>query len=335
MTPFEPLFRNPHMQTIAGHYWPRLKSRDRYPVTARLVPTEPGVQVLVASQRPEGPAKGEIVMVHGLEGSGDAGYMRSLAGAALPAGYAVHAFHMRTCGGTERLSRTLYHAGLTGDLLAILREFASEGRAPVFLAGYSLGGNVILKLAGELGERGPELIRGICAASTPLDLYASARRLAQPANRLYERRFVGRMRDRLCATGRYGERDFRGLRRLRQIDDRITAPAFGFGDAANYYRTQSCLGYLARIRVPVLLVQSRDDTLVPFDIFEGEAVRSNPAIEVRATDHGGHLGFLGRRPHRFWLDETILEWIGRLAPRLPYNDSIDAIPGGAARPAIP
>ena len=311
MPPFDPLFRSPHMQTIASHFWPRPESRERYPVTPRLFRTEPHVQVLVASQRPEGPVKGEIVAVHGLEGSGEAGYIRSLAAAALPRGFAVHAFHMRTCGGTERLCQTLYHAGLTSDLGSVLRDFQLEGRAPVFLVGFSLGGNVALKLAGELGESGPELIRGVCAASTPLDLEASARRLGHPSNRLYERRFIGRMRDRLCATGRYRPRDFRGLRSIRQIDDRITAPSFGFGDAANYYRTQSCLGFLERIRVPALLIQSRDDTLVPFDVFTTGAVRSNPRIEVRATDHGGHLGFLGRRPHRFWLDETILEWVKR------------------------
>jgi hypothetical protein len=311
MQPFDPVFRNPHLQTIASHFWPRPESRERYPVASRLFRTEPGVQVLVASQRPEGPAKGEIVMVHGLEGSGDAGYIRSLSAAALARGYAAHAFHMRTCGGTERLCQTLYHAGLTSDLSGVLRAFQIEGRAPVFLVGFSLGGNVVLKLAGELAGRGPELIRGVCAASTPLDLEACARRLAHPSNRLYQRRFIGRMRDRLCATGRYRKRDFRGLRSIREIDDRITAPSFGFGDAANYYRTQSAIGYLAAIRVPVLLIQSRDDTLVPFDVFGGDAVRSNPRIEVRATDHGGHLGFLGRRPHRFWLDETILEWAGR------------------------
>jgi predicted alpha/beta-fold hydrolase len=311
MPPFHPVLRNPHLQTIASHFWPRPESRARYPLSSRLYRTEPDVQVLVTSQRPEGAVRGEIVTVHGLEGSGEAGYIRSLAAAALPRGFAMHSFHMRTCGGTEHLCQTLYHAGLTSDLLAVLGEFQREGRGPLFLAGFSLGGNVVLKLAGELGERGPQLIRGVCAASTPIDLEACAGRLARPANRIYERRFVLRMRDRLCATGRYHARDFDGLASIRQIDDHITAPAFGFGDAANYYRTQSALGYLAHIRVPVLLIQSKDDTLVPFDVFETDAVRANPSIEVRATDRGGHLGFLGRRPHRFWLDETILDWIER------------------------
>jgi predicted alpha/beta-fold hydrolase len=311
MAPFDPLFRNPHVQTIVSHFWPRPESRDRYPLTSRLFHTEADVQVLVTSQRPAGTARGEIVTVHGLEGSGDAGYIRSLAAAALPAGFAVHSFHMRTCGGTERLCHTLYHAGLTSDLLAVLRELAREGRAPVFLAGFSLGGNVALKLAGELGDRGGELLRGVCAASTPLDLAACARCLALPANQLYERRFVRRMRRRLCATGRYRPEDFRGLRSVLQIDDKITAPSFGFGNAENYYRTQSAIGYLGAIRVPALLIQSRDDTLVPFSVFETEAVRSNPCLELHATEGGGHLGFLGRQPHRFWLDQAMLEWMGQ------------------------
>jgi hypothetical protein len=94
------------------------------------------------------------------------------------------------------------------------------------------------------------------------------------------------------------------------IDDRITAPSFGFGNAANYYRTQSAIGYLAAIRVPALLIQAKDDPMVPFAIFESETVRANPCVELLATDRGGHLGFLGHGPDRFWLDRTIVEWIG-------------------------
>ena len=146
MIPFHPLFRNPHAQTVASHFWRR--PRAVQPIERRLIETEPGVRVLVESQRPEGATKGEIVMVHGLEGSGQAGYIESLAAAALRSGYAAHRFHMRTCGGTERHSPTLYHGGMTGDLAAVLRLLHQEGRAPAFLVGFSLGGNVVLKLAG-------------------------------------------------------------------------------------------------------------------------------------------------------------------------------------------
>jgi predicted alpha/beta-fold hydrolase len=263
MPPFDPIFRNPHLQTIASHFWKRPADDGRCPTERRYFQTEPNVQVLVESQRPAGECRGEIMLVHGLEGSGDAGYIRSLSAAALRAGYAAHRFHMRTCGGTEHLCDTLYHAGLTSDLLAVLRAFRREGRAPAFLVGFSLGGNVVVKLAGELGEEAHEWIAGVCGASTPLDLAACSARMAELDNRLYERRFVKRMRARLCATGRYRESDFRGLRSVVEIDNRITAPSFGFGDAANYYRTQSAILYVGRIRVPTLLVQAKDDPLVP------------------------------------------------------------------------
>jgi hypothetical protein len=152
---------------------------------------------------------------------------------------------------------------------------------------------------------------GVCAVSTPIDLAACARRLASPENRVYERRFVRKMRARLCATGRYGAADFAGLKTIEAIDSHITAPSFGFGDAAHYYRTQSAAPFLAGIRVPTLLVQAKDDTFVPFDIFGSAAVRGNPCIELWATEHGGHLGFLGCRPHRFWADAAIMEWVAK------------------------
>jgi hypothetical protein len=309
MPPFEPLFRNPHLQTIAGHYWKRPAYDARFPIEQRLYRTEADVQVLVESQRPAGPALGEIVMLHGLEGSGRAVYIRSLSAAALRAGFAVHRYNMRTCGGTEHLCRTLYHGGLSSDPLAVVRELRRQGRGPIFLVGFSLGGNVVVKLAGELGESGPELLGGVCAVSAPLDLAACSRRVSQPENRIYQRRFVKRMRERMCATGRYSRHDFEGLDSVFAIDDRITAPSFGFGDAANYYRTQSAMRYLEGLRVPVLLIYSKDDTLVPAETFDAPAVHGNPWIERIPTEHGGHLGFLGRRPHRFWLDAAIMEWV--------------------------
>jgi predicted alpha/beta-fold hydrolase len=308
MIPFRPLFRNPHIQTIAAHLWPRDGGEDRFPLSARFYQTEPRVQVLVQSQRPA-TAIGDIVMVHGLEGSGEAGYVRGLSAAGLRAGFAVHRFHMRTCGGTEHLCGTLYHAGLTSDLLSVLHEMQNEGGAPAFLVGFSLGGNVVLKLGGELGADAVGLVHGVCAVSAPLDLAACSQRLGQWENRIYERRFVHRMRARLCATGRYRAADFAGLRSVMDIDEHITAPSFGFGDADDYYRTQSALRFLDGIRIPTLLVCSKDDPMVPSESYEAKAVRHNPMIQQWVTNQGGHLGFLGRKPHRFWLEDAIIDWI--------------------------
>ena len=308
MLPFDPLFRNPHLQTIAGHYWKRPPYDEQFPIQTRLFQTAPAVQVLVESQQPLGPVAGELLMVHGLEGSGRAVYMRSLSHEALRAGFAVHRFNMRTCGGTERLCSTLYHAGLTGDLMTVLRVLRDEGRGTIFLVGFSLGGNVVMKLAGELGDEGPRYLGGVCAVSAPLDLDRCSRRMAKSDNRVYQWRFVKRMRERLKATGRYSHRDCTGLNTVMEIDDKITAPSFGFGTAENYYRTQSAMGYLEGLRVPTLLIYSKDDTLVPFETFDAPAVRANPWIERLPTDHGGHLGFLGKGPERFWLDKAIMEW---------------------------
>jgi hypothetical protein len=322
MVPFDPLLRSPHLQTIAAHFWKRPDVAAEFPMERRLYRTEPDVQVLVCSQRPHGKARGEIFMVHGLEGSGEAGYIRSLSTAALRAGFAAHRFHMRTCGGTEHLCRTLYHAGLTSDLLAVLREFRGEGCAPAFLVGFSLGGNVVLKLAGEMGESAREYVQGVCSVSAPLDLAACARRIGERENRLYEARFVRAMRKRLCATGRYQMGEFAGVRSVFELDDRFTAPSFGFGDAANYYRTQSAIGYLAGLRVPALLIQAKDDTFVPFAIYQSAVLLSNPWVQLMVTEFGGHLGFIGRSPNRLWSDEAIMKWImGTIVNETSFNSS--------------
>jgi uncharacterized protein len=307
LRPFIPLFRNPHLLTILGNFWPRKFDFSRWPMESRCVQTDADTQVLVQTQRPEG-ARAEVTFVHGLEGGGDAGYIVSMAHACLSAGFVTHRFHMRTCGGTEHLAKTLYHAGLTSDLRTFLEQ--REGpRLPTFLVGFSLGGNVVLKLAGEMGDGAAELIAGVCAVSTPIDLGACARRIGERDNLLYERRFVKRMRERLIATGRYTEEQFRNARSIYAIDDMLTAPSFGMGTANRYYETQSAINFLDRIRVPGLLIQAKDDTFIPFEIFEHPALRGNPNLTLIATEYGGHLGFLQRHGRRFWIDEVVTEWI--------------------------
>ncbi len=253
-----------------------------------------------------------MVLVHGLEGASDAGYMRTLAHRALTSGFATHRFHMRTCGGTEYLCNTLYHGGLTSDLLAYLKLLNSS--LPVFLIGFSLGGNVVLKLAGELAQNGPQLLAGVSAISAPIDLAMAARRINAPENVIYQRRFVTRMQARLTATGRYTSAALHPLRTLYDIDDKITAPSFGFGTADRYYATQSSNQLLPQIQVPALLIAAQDDPLIPFRMYRDAAPESNPHVRAIYPEHGGHLGFIARDKPRFWADETIVEWAQSLIP---------------------
>jgi uncharacterized protein len=279
------------------------------------------VQVLARIQRPEGVPRGEILLLHGLEGSSEGGYMRSMAQASLEAGYIVQRLNLRSCGGTESLANTLYHAGLTSDLRAILEQLRIAGRTPVWLAGYSLGGNTALKLAGELGSTAREYLHGVCAVSAPVDLAASARALSRPANRLYEWRFVRCMKERMRERHRFNPQRFPldsldSIRTLYEFDDRVTAPFFGFHGAAHYYETQSAIHFLDAIRIPTLLLTAKDDPLVPYEIFRHPSIAANPHLELQPSEYGGHLGFIAGMPPVFWLDGALLAWIERKREQL-------------------
>ena len=276
--------------------------------------------MVALEHQPLEPVRGQIVLLHGLEGSSEAGYFASFAQEALVRGYGVHRLNMRTCGGTEDLCETMYHSGLTGDTKFILEQL----KQPIFLVGFSLGGNVALKLAGELGQN--DLLAGVCAVSTPIDLAACVRAIDKPSNILYSRRFLKRLRERVRRMNMrvpqaYSLLGLDDVRTIWEFDDRFTAPLFGFGTAANYYATQSATNYLDSIRVPTLVICAKDDPLVPFEIYRHRAFQNNPALTLLATNHGGHLGFLARRKPRFWLDGVALDWIDSVRSSLSRNES--------------
>ncbi len=299
---------------MAGNFWSRPKVDQRWPVEAVIYRTEPDVEVLVHSQRPDGPARGEIILVHGLEGSSAAGYARSMCYAALEAGYATHRFNMRSCGNTENLALSNYHSGQTSDLLCVLRERRQKSDLPIYLVGFSLGGNVVLKLTGELGDQARELLTAVCAVSTPIDLKACATALGKRENVIYEKRFLSRLRARIRLRNKqapeiYSLDPLKKIRTIYDFDDLYTGPLFGFGNADNYYGTQSSNRFIGKIRIPALLVQAKDDPLIPFSVYDHPAFRENPCLTLIAVEHGGHLGFIARRRPRFWLDGVVLGWL--------------------------
>jgi predicted alpha/beta-fold hydrolase len=300
---------------MAGNFWSRPDSTRRWRVEAVQYRTEPDVEVLVHSQFPGTEPRGEIVLVHGLEGSSAAGYARSMVYAALKAGFATHRMNLRSCGGTESLALSNYHSGQTSDVLHVLRQRKAATGLPLFLAGFSLGGNLSLKLAGELGESGRELLAGVCSVSAPIDLAACARSLGEPRNFIYRRRFLGCLKDKIRRRCRqapdiYSAEYLDQVRTIYDFDDFYTARMFDFGTADNYYRTQSANQFLESISVPALLITAKDDPLVPFSTYDHPAFRTNPNLRLIAVDHGGHLGFIARRRPRFWLDGVTLEWMG-------------------------
>ncbi|HEX7720615.1 MAG TPA: alpha/beta fold hydrolase [Pyrinomonadaceae bacterium] len=310
------VFQGGDTQTLAAYLWP-LRPRDRTGDEERLFQVEPGSQVLARCRwqlnRAEHPT---IVMWHGMEGSTASAYMVSTAEKAFRDGFNVVRVNFRNCGGTEHLSPTLYHGGLTDDLRVVLDELIkSDGLSPILIAGFSLGGNMVLKLAGEYGDDPPAEVLGICAVSPTVDLGASTTSMAQRRNWIYQQDFLRRLKNRIRKKAKLfpGLYDVSGLGQVHSIeafDARFIAPAFGFADARDYYAKASSLPFIERIRIPTLIIHAEDDPFIPFAPLRDPSVAANPYVLLMATERGGHVAFLSANAgeDRFWAENRLVEF---------------------------
>ncbi len=264
-----------------------------------------------------------VAIVHGLEGSSDSGYVMGIAENAFAAGFHALRLNQRNCGGTERLTPTLYNSGLSGDYRAVLRELTEvDGLTAVFFIGYSMGGNLVLKMAGELGAAAPAELRGVCGVCPALDLAACAGALERPDNFIYEWHFVRNLLARYARKAelfpeRYPRDGFGPIRTLKEFDDKITAPHSGYRDAADYYARASARNVVGEIRVPTLLVTAQNDPFVLFSSFRIAGVEENPAIVFEAPEHGGHCAFISRHAGaaRFWAERRVVDFCREIAAR--------------------
>jgi uncharacterized protein len=318
VTGFEPhrWLCNRHLMTLAGALLPR-RTPGLPPATDRLFEVEPGTQLLARCHWQREPRRSPtLALVHGLEGSSESGYIRTLAAQAFTAGFNVLRINQRNCGGTERLTATLYNSGLSADFRAVLLELIERDRLKrIFFAGYSMGGNLILKMAGELGAAAPRELRGICAVCPTLDLAACVDAIERPENWLYQFRFVRDLKSRMrrkakLFPGQFELNSLSRVRTLREFDDGITAPCSGYRSATDYYERASAMRVVHRIAVPTLILTSKDDPVVPFESFGASEIAGNPQIRVAATEFGGHCAFISRTngPERYWAEARVLEF---------------------------
>ena len=316
--PFEPhpLFRNPHVATVAAAYWPRDFS-GLPPATNRLFEVEAGTRLLAKCHWQESRRlHGTLVLVHGLEGSSESPDMLGIAERAFQRGFNVLRMNQRNCGGTEHLTPTLCHSGLSEDYRAVLSELIECDRMPeIFFSGFSTGGNLVLKMAGELAERTPRELRGICAVSPCLDLAACADGSGHPRNFVYESYFLRSMRNTLRRKAalfpeRYQSERFFAPRSVREWDEAITSPEWGYRDAADYYDRGSALHVIGQIRVPTLVIAAQDDPLVPITSFRSSGIAENRFITFITHEHGGHCAFISSKggSERFWAEQCVLEF---------------------------
>jgi uncharacterized protein len=263
-----------------------------------------------------------LVALHGLNGSSQAPYMRGLAAKAFAAGVNVIRLNQRNCGETERLSTGLFHSGLTADAAHVVHEVTTVDRLPsVVVAGYSLGGNLALKLAAEYGSHAPAALRAVAAVSPILEIGECVRALEKPGNFLYQWNFVKDLKRRMrrkerVRPGHFDLRRLQSIRTVREFDEVYTAPYFGFRNADDYYYRASSLRIIDRIAIPALIITAEDDPFVPSQPFQDPRVTGNPHIDLRLCRHGGHCGFvaaLSPGSDGYWAEDQIVDLVRRTA----------------------
>jgi predicted alpha/beta-fold hydrolase len=308
--------RGGHLQTIASFLLSRRFALA--PAETRFIEVEPGIKVLSHCHWQADRRKAlTVIIVHGLEGSSESLYMLGIAEKGLAAGMNVVRMNQRNCGGTDNLAPTLYHSGRSNDVEAVARNLISQdGISRLALAGFSMGGNLVLKLAGEWGAEGPPDFRAVAAVCPAVDLAASADALHLPGNRLYEQYFLWNLRRRMRAKARMFPNEFdvnrlRGLTSLRDFDDKITAYYCGFAGASDYYARAAAANVIDRIAVPTFILHAANDPFIRILPKTREKILSNPHITFVETEDGGHCSFIARREgyDGHWAERQVVEFL--------------------------
>ena len=312
-----------HVQTIASFLLPR---KIHLPTAEeRLVEVEPGIKIRCwcywqsESKRRQALT---LIVAHGLEGSSDSQYMLGVARNGLAAGMNVVLMNQRNCGGMDACAPTLYNSSLSGDVAAVVRSvLEKDGVSRFALIGFSMGGNLVLKLAGEWGREAPPQFRAVAAVCPAMDLAASADALHEPRNRIYEYYFLMQLFRRLRLKARLFPDKFdvsrlRGISSLRMFDDRITAHYCGFAGADDYYARAAAANVVDRIAVPTLIIHAANDPFIRMRPETLRRVAANPNITYVETADGGHCAFLGERngdpaDDGRWAEREVVEFVAR------------------------
>lgn len=327
ITPSQDAFRpawwlpGPHLQTVWGTLTRR---RDVLPYRRERLPTPDGDEIWI--DHVDGPAGApRVVVLHGLEGSSYSVYVQGILETARARGWRGAALNFRSCAREPRrldrwipnLRPRLYHSGETGDFgLAVAHLAAADPASPLVAVGASLGGNVLLKWLGE--NPAQTVLLAAATLSVPYDLGAGARYMERGLGPRYLARFLATLREKAEdlarrfpeAAARLDLRRARAARTFVAFDDAATAPLHGFTGAEDYYARSSSLGFVARIRTPTLCISSEDDPFLPGSVLDAVAERASPAVRLRRTARGGHIGFVGGGAGpRFWAERTVVDWL--------------------------
>lgn len=309
-----PLISHPHPQTYFSSFTYWISAPRSEPKT---VSVSHGDKIVMEVTKPKNWKETDpiVLCVHGLCGSHSSSYLLRLVNRLEPLGIQVVRFNMRGCGSGKGLAKQIYHSGRSEDVFEALKVLKNEfPHAPITLIGFSLGGNIVLKLMGELGSLGGHFVDRVIAVSPPVDLTTSSLRIQIAADGMYERYFYRRLRKDVHDL----HRKFRDLppiqlpRRLKlaEFDAIYTVPRVGYTSVSDYYSRCSSLHYVEDITTPCQILWSHDDPIV--DHSSLDTLRLPSHIEIYKTKTGGHMGYLGNPSNPrgfFWLDSVLEEWI--------------------------
>jgi predicted alpha/beta-fold hydrolase len=320
LTTFEPhpWLGSGHLQTIVGNFLPR--PVFNLPAEAETVEVDAadGSRVLCHCHWQPEPMRAvrlTVVLLHGLNGSSNSRYIRGVTARAWDAGMNVVRMNMRNCGGSEALTPTLYHSGRSGDVGAVIRHFTERfGLERVALVGYSMGGNMVLKLAGEWGARRPLVaVATVCPA---IDLANCADALHETPNLIYERHFLRALMQHFHYKAAlfpavYRSDGIGSVRSIREFDQKIVAPHCGFSDADDYYFRAASARVIDGIAIPTLVLRAQDDPFIRLLPETRERIVANPNIELIEPRHGGHCAFLSRRSADgvHWAEAAVIRYL--------------------------
>jgi uncharacterized protein len=311
------LLQGAHAQTIAGRLLRRSKPEGLRRVR---IDTPDGDFLDLDFASNTLPGRPVVLLLHGLEGSARRGYALNVYSALAAYGIGAVGLNFRSCSGEpNRLARS-YHSGDTGDLRHVLEVLPSLlPGSPIAAIGFSLGGNVLIKYMGEEGDAAASRLSAAVAVSVPYDLGECERALDSTVmGRFYVRIFLRTLvakaeakKQRLPAN--VSIERIRQAKSFRDFDDAATAPLHGFDDAADYYARASSAPFVARVRVPSLLIQAEDDPFLPSSAIPRAAIASNPCLQPLVTPKGGHVGFIAGSPiaPRFWVEQEAARYLAQ------------------------
>lgn len=302
------------LQTMRNYLLAPRHAFDRWPGERLVLPLGDGDALVGTWHRPgEDRGKPLVVLVHGLSGCETSFYIVASAASLLASGWPVLRLNLRGAGPARAFCRGTYHAGRSDDLRRALAALPEPTRANgIVLVGYSLGGNVVLKL---LGEDTPPHVIAAASISAPIDLTAASRSLLRRRNFLYHRHILAGVRREALAGGRVSAEErvaIGSARTLLAFDDVFTAPRHGFAGAGDYYARASARPHLAAIGVPTLVIHALDDPWIPGESYTSFPWARNPHLIPLLPRRGGHVGFVGRDRQRAWNDLCLLSFLERL-----------------------